>query len=185
MRALSARGENAYARHVRRRRRSRSSRRSSLVGGPHARCRRDWRSRRSTRAPSSTSYETSDKWITSDANHRRVRHRASPARPPQLPTPTPPRPVLQGPLDSWLSASSVQVEVDKAAKLLALAETPIKIAAGAGSRPLARMPARPLACPTARMPARPCSAVRCCVMLCRTVLMRVRVVVCVRGAWCG
>ena len=66
--------------------------------------------------------------ITSDGDHRRVRHRASPARPPQLPTPTPPRPVLQGPLDSWLSARSVQAEVDKAAKLLALAETPTKIA---------------------------------------------------------
>ena len=171
MRALSARGENAYARHVRRRRRSRSIRRSSLVGGPHARCRRDWRSRRSTRAPSSTSYETSDKWITSDANHRRVRHRASPARPPQLPTPTPPRPVLQGPLDSWLSASSVQAEVDKAAKLLALAETPTQIASQvqnharslacspvcslAYARPPAGIPARPLACPTARMPAHP------------------------------
>ena len=170
MRALSARGENAYARHVRRRRRSRSSRRSSLVGGPHARCRRDWRSRRSTRAPSSTSYETSDKWITSDANHRRVRHRASPARPPQLPTPTPPRPVLQGPLDSWLSASSVQAEVDKAAKLLALAETPIKIASQVQDHARsARMPARPLAFPPARSHARllvcplaravPCSAV--------------------------
>ena len=143
MRALSARGENAYARHVRRRRRSRSSRRSSLVGGPHARCRRDWRSRRSTRAPSSTSYETSDKWITSDANHRRVRHRTSPARPPQLPTPTPPRPVLQGPLDSWLSASSVQAEVDK---------TPIKIASQVQdhTRSLACPPVCSLACPPAR-----------------------------------
>ena len=93
--------------------------------------------------------------ITSDADHRRVRHRASPARPPRLPTPTPPRPVLQGPLDSWLSASSVQVEVDKAAKLLALAETPIKIASQVQDHARsARMPARPLASPPARCHAR-------------------------------
>ena len=40
----------------------------------------------------------------------------------------PPCPVLQGLLNSWLSASSVQAEVDKAAKLLVLPETPTKIA---------------------------------------------------------
>ena len=74
-----------------------------------------------------------------------------------------PRPVLQGPLDSWLSASSVQAEVDKAAKLLALAETPIKIASQVQDHarslacPPARWHARLLVCPLAR--AVPCGAV--------------------------
>ena len=107
--------------------------------------------------------------ITSDADHRRVRHRASPARPPRLPTPTPPRPVLQGPLDSWLSTSSVQAEVDKAAKLLALAEKPMEITSQVQdhTRSLACLPVCSLACPPARWHVRllvsayavPCGAV--------------------------
>jgi hypothetical protein len=74
------------------------------------------------------------------------------------------RPVFQGPLHSWLSARSMQAEVDKAAKLLALAETPTKIASQVQDHApplacmpaclLARMPARPLASPPARWHAR-------------------------------
>ena len=75
---------------------------------------------------------------------------------PPVPRTNTPRPVLQGPLDSWLSASSVQAEVDKAAKLLALAETPTKIASQVQDHPrsLACPPVCSLACPPARWHAR-------------------------------
>ena len=63
-----------------------------------------------------------------------------------------PRPVLQGPLNSWLSARSVQAEVDKAAKLLALAEKPMEITSQVQdhTRSLACPPVCSLACPPAR-----------------------------------
>jgi hypothetical protein len=110
-----------------------------------------------------------------DGKRRPSPSRTTPSKCARTESPVPrtntPRPVLQGPLDSWLSALSVQAEVDKAAKLLALAETPTQIASQvqnharslacspvcslAYARPPAGIPARPLACPTARMPAHP------------------------------
>ena len=67
-----------------------------------------------------------------DGKRRPSPSRTTPSKCARTESPVPrtntPRPVLQGPLDSWLSARSVQAEVDKAAKLLALAETPTKIA---------------------------------------------------------
>ena len=67
-----------------------------------------------------------------DGERRPSPSRTTPSKCARTESPVPrtntPRPVLQGPLDSWLSARSVQAEVDKAAKLLALAETPTKIA---------------------------------------------------------
>ena len=63
-----------------------------------------------------------------------------------------PSPALQGPLDSWLSASSAQAEVHKAAKPLALAETPIKIALQVQdhTHSIAYPPVCSLACPCTR-----------------------------------
>ena len=110
-----------------------------------------------------------------DGERRPSPSRTTPSKCARTESPVPrtntPRPVLQGLLDSWLSALSVQAEVDKAAKLLALAETPTQIASQvqnharslacspvcslAYARPPAGIPARPLACPTARMPAHP------------------------------
>ena len=110
-----------------------------------------------------------------DGKRRPSPSRTTPSKCARTESPVPrtntPRPVLQGLLDSWLSALSVQAEVDKAAKLLALAETPTQIASQvqnharslacspvcslAYARPPAGIPARPLACPTARMAAHP------------------------------
>ena len=68
-----------------------------------------------------------------------------------------PSPTLQGPLDSWLSASSAQAEVDKAAKPLALAETPIKITMQVQdhTHSIAYPPVCSLTCPPARWHLRP------------------------------
>ena len=83
-----------------------------------------------------------------DGKRRPSPSRTTPSKCARTESPVPrtntPRPVLQGPLDSWLSARSVQAEVDKAAKLLALAETPTKIASQVQDH------ARSLACPPAR-----------------------------------
>ena len=94
-----------------------------------------------------------------DGKRRPSPSRTTPSKCARTESPVPrtntPRPVLQGPLDSWLSARFVQAEVDKAAKLLALAETPIKIASQVQDHARsARMPARPLASPPARCHAR-------------------------------
>lgn len=135
---------------------------------------------RESRAPER--FDDDQRYRTARTDRRSLdgKRRPSPSRttPPKsartessVPRTNTPRPVLQGPLDSWLSARSVQAEVDKAAKLLALAETPTQIASQvqnharslacspvcslAYARPPAGIPARPLACPTARMPAHP------------------------------
>ena len=109
-----------------------------------------------------------------DGKRRPSPSRTTPSKCARTESPVPrtntPRPVLQGLLDSWLSALSVQAEVDKAAKLLALAETPTQIASQvqnharslacspvcslAYARPPAGIPARPLASPPARWHAR-------------------------------
>ena len=78
-----------------------------------------------------------------DGKRRPSPSRTTPSKCARTESPVPrtntPRPVLQGLLDSWLSALSVQAEVDKAAKLLALAETPTQIASQVQNhaRPLA------------------------------------------------
>ena len=96
-----------------------------------------------------------------DGKRRPSPSRTTPSKCARTESPVPrtntPRPVLQGPLDSWLSARSVQAEVDKAAKLLALAETPTKIASQVQDHPrsLACPPVCSLACPPARWHARP------------------------------
>ena len=96
-----------------------------------------------------------------DGKRRPSPSRTTPSKCARTESPVPrtntPRPVLQGLLDSWLSALSVQAEVDKAAKLLALAETPTQIASQVQNhaRSLACSPVCSLACPPARWHPRP------------------------------
>ena len=116
---------------------------------------------RESRAPER--FDDDQRYRTARTDRRSLdgKRRPSPSRttPPKsartessVPRTNTPRPVLQGPLDSWLSARSVQAEVDKAAKLLPLAETPTKIASQVQDHPrsLACPPVCSFACPPAR-----------------------------------